>query len=177
MTPFWKQLNSQIIQLKTTKPQEQNPHAAQNPTQPSAHREPTQLNQIRSKAKAAAAKNLDLPRQSYICSLFTMLANLLKNLYSTLSNQFLEGTTFPDLGVGGDKIISEVQEEIIPRTAITATNNHNKAKETNNNRNNTAEEKTQQDFLKKVEAAREEDVILGALVVGETGLFRIRLFC
>ena len=44
MTPFWKHLNAQIIQLKTTKPQEQNPHAAQNPTQPSAHREPTQLN-------------------------------------------------------------------------------------------------------------------------------------
>ena len=41
MTPFWKQLNSQIIQLKTTKPQEQNPHATQNPTQPSTHREPT----------------------------------------------------------------------------------------------------------------------------------------
>ena len=46
---------------------------------------PTQLNQIRSKTKAAAAKkNLDLPRQFSICSLFTMLANLLKNLYSLL---------------------------------------------------------------------------------------------
>ena len=86
-TQFWKQLNFQIIQHKMTTPQEWTPrtHAGQNPTQASAHREPTQLNQIRSKTKAAAAKkNLDLPRQFSICSLFTMLANLLKNLYSLL---------------------------------------------------------------------------------------------
>ena len=72
-----------------------------------------------------------------------MLADLLKNLYSTLSNQFPEGTTSRDLEAGGDKISDEVWKEIVAKTAITTTTNHNKVEEiNNNNKNNKVEEMT-----------------------------------
>lgn len=127
-------------------------------------------------SKVVVTTNPDLPRQSSICSLSTMLADLqqqqqqnqsmnmddlLKNLYSTSSDQFTEGT--PSAagvgGGGGDKTVDEVWKEIV---AGTNADNHSKVEEiSGDNGNNTAEEMTLEDFLTKAGAVREEDVRLG----------------
>ncbi|KAK9989175.1 hypothetical protein SO802_029414 [Lithocarpus litseifolius] len=132
-------------------------------------------------SKVVVTTNPDLPRQSSICSLSTMLADLqqqqqqnqsmnmddlLKNLYSTSSDQFAEGTTSAGGGGGGggDKTVDEVWKEIVAGTAGTTTNadNHSKVEEiSSSNGNNTAEEMTLEDFLTKAGAVREEDVRLG----------------
>ncbi|XP_065629801.1 ABSCISIC ACID-INSENSITIVE 5-like protein 5 isoform X2 [Quercus suber] len=138
-------------------------------------------------SKVVATTNPDLPRQSSICSLSTMLADLqqqqqqnqsmnmddlLKNLYSTSSDQFADGTTSAGgggggaggAGGGGDKTVDEVWKEIVAGTAGTTTNadNHSKVEEiSGSNGNNTAEEMTLEDFLTKAGAVREEDVRLG----------------
>ncbi|KAM3694441.1 hypothetical protein ACJW31_07G058000 [Castanea mollissima] len=132
-------------------------------------------------SKVVVTTNPDLPRQSSICSLSTMLADLqqqqqqnqsmnmddlLKNLYSTSSDQFTEGaTSAAGVGVGvGDKTVDEVWKEIVAGTATGTTNadNHSKVEEiSGDNGNNTAEEMTLEDFLTKAGAVREEDVRLG----------------
>lgn len=134
-------------------------------------------------SKVVVTTNPDLPRQSSICSLSTMLADLqqqqqqnqsmnmddlLKNLYSNSSDQFADGTTSAGgggAGGGGDKTVDEVWKEIVAGTAGTTTNadNHSKVEEisSSSNGNNTAEEMTLEDFLTKAGAVREEDVRLG----------------
>ncbi|KAL4614687.1 hypothetical protein ACB092_07G071500 [Castanea dentata] len=130
-------------------------------------------------SKVVVTTNPDLPRQSSICSLSTMLADLqqqqqqnqsmnmddlLKNLYSTSSDQFTEGaTSAAGVGAGGDKTVDEVWKEIVAGTAGTTTaDHHSKVEEiSGDNGNNTAEEMTLEDFLTKAGAVREEDVRLG----------------
>nr|POE57342.1 g-box-binding factor 4 [Quercus suber] len=152
-------------------------------------------------SKVVATTNPDLPRQSSICSLSTMLADLqqqqqqnqsmnmddlLKNLYSTSSDQFADGTTSAGgggggaggAGGGGDKTVDEVWKEIVAGTAGTTTNadNHSKVEEiSGSNGNNTAEEMTLEDFLTKAGAVREEDFGMevgfdGRMVVGGGGV-------
>ena len=126
-------------------------------------------------SKVVVTTNTDLPRQSSICSLSTMLADLqqqqqqnqsmnmddlLKNLYSNSADQFAEGTTSAG-GGGGDKTVDEVWKEIVAGTATNA-DNHSKVEEiSSSNGDNTAEEMTLEDFLTKAGAVREEDVRLG----------------
>ena len=102
--------------------------------------------------------------------------DLLKNLYSTLFDQFTEGTTSAGKGAGGgDKTVDEVWKEIvvgIVGTTTTNADNHYKVEEIScNNGNNTAEEMTLEDFLTKVGAVREEDVRLsgGGVLVPAAG--------
>ena len=136
-------------------------------------------------SKVVVTTNTDLPRQSSICSLSTMLADLqqqqqqnqsmnmddlLKNLYSNSADQFAEGTTSAG-GGGGDKTVDEVWKEIVAGTATNA-DNHSKVEEiSSSNGDNTAEEMTLEDFLTKVGAVREEDVRLsgGGVLVPAAG--------
>ena len=127
-------------------------------------------------SKVVVTTNTDLPRQSSICSLSTMLADLqqqqqqnqsmnmddlLKNLYSNSSEQFADGTTSAGGAGGGDKTVDEVWKEIVAGTATNA-DNHSKVEEiSSSNGDNTAEEMTLEDFLTKAGAVREEDVRLG----------------
>ncbi|KAF3965544.1 hypothetical protein CMV_010275 [Castanea mollissima] len=93
--------------------------------------------------------------------------DLLKNLYSTSSDQFTEGTTSA-ARVGGDKTVDEVWKELVTGTAGTNADNRSKLEEiSGDNGNNTAEEMILEDFLTRAGAVREEDVRLdggGALV-------------
>ena len=79
--------------------------------------------------------------------------DLLKNLYSTSSDRFAEGTTSAGRGGAGgegDKTVDEVWKEIAVGTTTTNADNHSKVEEiSSNNGNNTMEEMTLEDFLTK----------------------------
>ena len=88
--------------------------------------------------------------------------DLLRNLYSTSSDQFAEGTTSAgrgEAGGGGDKTVDEVWKEIVAGTAgttTTNTDNHSKVEEiSSNDGTNMVEEMTLEDFLTRAKAVRE----------------------